>query len=100
VDEPVEHVLATIAQAFAANLSNQQRAELHNTMTKRELAAFDRLWCSTTDAEAFDAYRALVDVAGAKVLTLRKLLTEEQQQQFAMFMQGAAQYAEAQERGE
>lgn len=93
--EPIEHPLATIAQTFASSLTHAQRAKLHDTMTKRELQAFDGLWCAETDEAAFEAYRKLGEVAGAKIMTLRQWLTPGQTEHFVTFLRAASAYAES-----
>lgn len=95
-DEKVpEHILAAMADHFGSQLTNKQRAELGRILTKKQQAAFDALFCSTTDAEAYAAYRKVASEAMDKLGALQGLLEPEQTEVLSAFMQGAAQYAQA-----
>ncbi len=87
-------MLASIAQAFGGGLSVRQRRDLNRQLTKKQLGAFDALFCAETDAEAVAAYQGVVDHAMDKLGTLQQLLEPDQTQMLAAFIAAATERAQ------
>lgn len=94
-ERPPEHLLAAFASGLGESLSNTQRRELAKRFKPAQLQALDDLFCAETDDEAAAAYDAVVKKAGAELLKLQELLSEEQRGTLAYFMQAMAQYKAA-----
>lgn len=90
-----EHRLAAIAHAFGNSLTPVQRRDMGKILTRKQLAAFDDLFCSEDDAAARQCYQVVVATCMAKLGELQALLDPEQRQALQMFMAAAGRPAQA-----
>jgi hypothetical protein len=94
-ERPPEHLLAAFASGLGESLSNPQRREIAKRFKPAQVQALDDLFCASTDDEAASAYDVVVKKAGAELIKLQELLSEEQRGTLAYFMQAMAQYKAA-----
>ena len=95
--EPAERELPSmvdLANDFGGGLTCKQRSELNRLLTKKQMGAFDALFCADTDAAAFDAYQGVAKHAGDKLAVLQGMLDADQTNVLGAFMASAAHYAE------
>ena len=88
----IVHRLAALVDAFGRSISPAQRREMNKFLTKRQQAAFDDLFCSTTDGEAYQGYLVVMSTAADKLKQLDALLDTQQRECFQMFFAGCVAY--------
>ena len=82
--------LAALAYNFGNSLRPHQRRELNKLLTKKQVAAFDDLFCSATDNDALLAYQVVMQTCMDKLPGMQALLEPHQTQALHMFLQAAA----------
>ena len=80
-----------MAKLFGNSLTVDQRKEMNRSLSKKQLAAFDDLFCADTDEDAATKYQELIEVAGDKLPVLRALLTSDQLGMLTTFIQAITQ---------